>query len=80
MSWKGFFEGIQEFSEEILFAPYNALRTIALDSWWISNIMSWVLAGLGIGAFFYWMIKLAKINARGEEDRTQIAHSFLGDD
>ena len=79
MSWKGFFEGIQYIAEEYLFLPFDALR-LQTDSWWTANIMSWILAVLGFAAFFYWMGQLAKFNASGEEDRTQISHSFLGDD
>jgi hypothetical protein len=80
MSWKGFFEGIQDFSEAVLFAPYDALRTMELDNWWAANMVSWLLALIGFAAFFYWMGQLAKFNARGEEDRSQVAHSFLGED
>ncbi len=80
MSWKGFFEGIQEFTEEIAFAPFNALRSLGIESWWGSNIVSWLFLLSGFVAFFYWMRKLAIINIRGEEDRSQISHSFLGED
>jgi len=79
MSWKGFFEGIQQFSEDILFAPYDWLRETELESWLLSNIMSWIFLAIGFVAFFYWMNQLAKFNASGEEDRTQVSHSFLGD-
>jgi hypothetical protein len=79
MSWKGFFEGIQDFAEAVLFAPYEALRAMELESWWGANIMSWVLAAIGFAAFFYWMGQLLKFNESGEEDRSQVAHSFLGD-
>ena len=33
MTWKGVFEGIQSFAEDVLFLPYNALRTIEIDNW-----------------------------------------------
>ena len=79
MSWKGFFEGIQDFAEAVLFAPYEALRTMELESWWGANMVSWALAAIGFVAFIYWMMQLAKFNANGEEDRSQVAHSFLGD-
>jgi len=79
MSWKGFFEGIQEFAEAVLFAPYEALRSMELESWWGANIMSWVFTVIGFVAFFYWMGQMSKFNASGEEDRSQVSHSFLGD-
>ncbi|NND62121.1 MAG: uracil phosphoribosyltransferase [Flavobacteriaceae bacterium] len=78
MSWKGFFEGIQEFSEDILFAPFEALRFMELDNWWAANVMSWLFLAIGFVAFMYWMRELARINARGEEDRSQTSHSYLG--
>ena len=77
MSWKGFFEGIQSFAESVLFAPYDALR-LGVDNWWLSNIVSWILFAIGIVAFVYWMRQLSIFNASGEEDRSQTAHSFLG--
>jgi len=80
MSWKGFFEGIQEFTEEVAFAPYNALRSIEIESWWGANIVSWMLIAIGFVAFFYWMRQLASFNASGEEDKSQVSHSFLGKD
>ena len=79
MSWKGFFEGIQDFAETVLFAPYEALRTMELESWWGANMMSWALTAIGFVAFFYWMGQLMKFNESGEEDRSQVSHSFLGD-
>ncbi|MBT8255309.1 MAG: uracil phosphoribosyltransferase [Bacteroidia bacterium] len=80
MSWKGFFEGIQDFAEAILFVPYEALRAVELDNWWMANIVSWLFLATAIIAFFYWMKTLAEVNARGEEDRTQVSHSFLGEE
>ena len=78
MSWKGFFEGIQEFSEVVLFAPYEALRSLELETWWGANMVSWVLIAIGFSAFIYWMLQLSKFNASGEEDRDLVAHTFLG--
>ena len=77
MTWKGFFEGIQSLSEDILFAPYDALR-LGVENWWISNIMSWILFAIGFVAFIYWMGQLKKFNDNGEEDKSITAHSYLG--
>ena len=78
MSWRGFFEGIQQITEEVAFAPFNALRSLELENWWAANIMSWVFILIGFVAFFYWMKQLAIFNANEEEDRSQVAHKFLG--
>ena len=77
MTWKGIFEGIQSLSEDILFAPYDALR-LGVDSWWLSNIVSWTLFAIGFVAFIYWMGQLKKFNDNGEEDKSITAHSYLG--
>ena len=72
MSWRGFFEGIQSFFENIAFTPYE------LTNWWGANIMSWLFLLIGFVAFFYWMKQLQIFNQNGEEDRSQVSHSFLG--
>jgi len=76
MSWKGFFEGIQSFFEEVAFAPYNMLRAWELENWWGANIFSWLFILIGFVAFIYWMKQLKAFN--NDEDRSQQAHSFLG--
>lgn len=78
MSWKGFFEGIQDLAEGVLFVPFDALRSMELGNWWGANIMSWLFLLIGFVAFIYWMKQLAIFNANGEEDRTQTSHSYLG--
>lgn len=77
MTWKGFFEGIQSLAEDILFAPFDALR-LGVDNWWVSNIVSWILFAIGVVAFIYWMGQLKKFNDNGEEDKSITSHSFLG--
>ena len=78
MTWKGVFEGIQSIAEDVLFLPYNMLRSIELDNWWLANIVSWTLMLIGFVAFIYWMGQLKKFNDNGEEDKTITSHSFLG--
>ena len=77
MTWKEVFEAIQSFTEDVLFMPYNALRTIELDNWWMANVMSWLLMVIGFVAFIYWMGQLKKFNDSGEEDKTSTSHSYL---
>ena len=72
---RDFFEAIQYLFEEILFIPFNALR--ALDSWWLANVVSWLLIIAGIVAVVYWILQLKKFNESGEEDKSITAHSFL---
>lgn len=79
MTWKGLFEGIQSFTETVLFMPFNALRTMELDNWWMANIMSWLLMTIGFVAFIYWMGQLKKFNDNNEEDKSSTSHSFLGE-
>ena len=78
MTWKGVFEGIQSITENVLFVPYNILRTIELDNWWMANIVSWMLMLIGFVAFLYWMGQLKKFNDNDEEDKSSTSHSFLG--
>ena len=77
MTFKEVFEGIQSVTEDILFAPYDLLRFT--DSWFLSNIVSWILMLIGFVAFIYWMGELKKYNDSNEEDRSQTSHGYLGD-
>jgi hypothetical protein len=75
---KDFFYGIETLFVDYLFAPYDMLREMDMQSWWGSNIVSWLFLAIGFVAFLYWMRKLSDFNASGEEDRTSTSHSFLG--
>ena len=75
---KDFFYGIETLFVDYLFWPYDALRAMEYDSWWVSNVMSWAFLLIGFVAFVYWMRKLSEVNSTGEEDRTSTSHSFLG--
>lgn len=79
MTLKEVFEGIQSISENVLFAPYDALRTLELDSWFGANIMSWIFIVIGFVAFVYWMLELKKYNDNDEEDRTSTSHQYLAE-
>ena len=57
---KDFFYAIQDLFVNVLFAPFDALRALELDSWWAANIVSWVLLLIGCVAFTYWMLQLKK--------------------
>jgi len=80
MSLKGFFEGIQAFAEETLFAPFNALMETELTNWWASNGINWLFMLICCAAIVYWMLQLVDHNKEGEERRDAISHGFLGND
>ncbi len=70
MTWKGFWEGFASIFENVLFIPYDALRSLELDSWWIANFVSWILVLIGAVAFVYWLIKLRDFNENTESTYT----------
>tara|TARA_B100000959_G_C14691679_1_gene504977 strand:+ start:356 stop:586 length:231 start_codon:yes stop_codon:yes gene_type:complete len=75
--WKNFFESIAYLFEEILFIPFNFLREMQLDSWWVANIVSWVFIFSFIIASIYWIRQLKIFDDRGEENKDITSHSFL---
>jgi hypothetical protein len=75
---KEVFESIAYFFEEILLAPFAALRELEGESWWLANSISWVAILILVAALGYWMRQLHIFDQSGEEDRSQTAHSFLG--
>lgn len=70
MTWKGFWEGIASLFENVLFIPYNALRSFQEQSWWGANIISWLLLLIGAVAFIYWMRQLKHFNENTESTYT----------
>ncbi len=75
---KDLFEGIAWLFEEILFLPFNMLRELELDSWFIANILNWLFVIIAFAAFIFWMKQLKRFNDNNEENRDTSAHSFLG--
>jgi len=74
---KDFFYAIQDLFVDVLFVPFDALRSIELDNWWFANIVSWILVIIGIVAFVYWMIQLKGFDEDNEDDMSISAHSYL---
>jgi len=64
---KDFFYAIQDLFVNTLFAPFDALRKLELDSWWLANTVSWILIITGMVAFTYWMLQLKSFNESTEE-------------
>ena len=80
MALTDIYSAIQGFTEDVLFAPFDALRALELESWSGANIMNWIFTLICSVAFVYWMLQLKKFNENEEEDRTSTSHSFLGGD
>jgi len=74
---KDFFYAIQDLFVNVLFAPFDALRSLELENWYASNVMSWLFLVIGLIAFVYWMGQLKKFNDSGEEDKSISSHSYL---
>lgn len=74
---KDLFYGIEDLFVNVLFAPFDALRALELESWFSANIFSWIFMVVGIVAFTYWMLQLKKFNDNNEEDKSISAHSYL---
>lgn len=70
MTWKGLWEGIAAVFEDALFLPYDALRKLELDSWFLANTFSWIFLLIAAAAFVYWCIQLDKYNEDTESHYT----------
>lgn len=74
---KDFFYAIQDLFVDVLFAPFDALRALELESWFAANIVSWIFIIIGFVAFVYWMLQLKKFDNNNEEDKSITSHSYL---
>lgn len=74
---KDFFYAIQDLFVDFLFLPFDVLRNLELENWWIANVLSWIFAVIGLVAFVYWMGQLKKFNDNNEEDKSITSHSYL---
>lgn len=54
------FTAIEFFFTEILFYPYNFIRS--LDNWWIQNLVSFTFISIALIALGYWLNQLMKSN------------------
>ena len=69
------FYAIAALFENVLFIPYDLLRS--MDSWWLSNAVSWLFVLVGLAAGGYWMNELKKYKDANDDDTSNSAHSFL---
>ena len=74
---KEIFYGIENLFVNYFLIPFDILREIGYNNWWLSNIMAWVFTAIGIIAFCYWMVQLKKFDDNEEEDMTITAHDYL---
>lgn len=74
---KTFFEGIQYLFVEILFVPFDAIRTLELSSWWSANIINWAFMIICAAAMIYWIKQLKLHKSNNDEFQDTTAHSFL---
>jgi hypothetical protein len=80
MALRDIFYGIQEFAEDVLFAPFEAMRALELENWTAANAINWFFMLICFLAFVYWMMQLKKFNDNNEEDRSSTSHAYLGGD
>ena len=74
---KDFFNSIGWLFQEVLFLPFDLLRNIQLDSWYLANIVSWSFILIGIAGAAYRIKQLKEFDASGEENNDNTSHSFL---
>ncbi len=74
---KDFFYAIQDLFVDVIFAPFDALRALELESWFGANVISWIFIIVGFVAMVYWMLQLKTSNDNNEEDKSVTAHSYL---
>ena len=66
------FRWIGSLFTDILFLPFNALRTDFAHrdlGWWISNGVNWLFLLVLLGLFYYWMKESKRFLDEGTEDR-----------
>ena len=74
---KEFFGFIEYLFLDLLFIPFDFLRSLELENWWIANSINFVLMITVSLALIYWTIQLIGFSKTGEEDKDPTAHSFL---
>lgn len=77
---RDFFEGIASIFQDFLFLPLDQLREVQDESWWAANALNFFFVLIVLVAFLYWMKQLKKFDENDEEDKSVIAHSYLGKD
>jgi hypothetical protein len=60
-----FFRALGELCSELLFAPYDAIRS--LDGWWVSNTFNALLFIIAFSLLIYWLGQLQKFSKTNTE-------------
>lgn len=74
---KEFFGLIECLFVELLFIPFDFLRSLELKSWVLANGLNATFILIISSLLVYWMLQLVKFDKSGEEDKDPSAHSFL---
>ena len=74
---KDFFYSLGWLFQEVLFLPFDLLRSIQLDNWYIANIVTWTFILIGMVGVAYWLKKLKEFDDNDEENKDITSHSFL---
>ena len=74
---KEFFGIIEYLFVELLFIPFDFLRSLELKSWVLANGLNATFILIISSLLVYWMLQLVKFDKSGEEDKDPSAHSFL---
>jgi hypothetical protein len=74
---KEFFGLIEYLFVDILFIPFDFLRSLELKSWVLANGLNFTFILIIFFLLVYWMTKLSGFDKSGEEDKDPSAHSFL---
>jgi len=61
------FRAIADFCTNVLFVPFDFFRSIALDSWWSSNVFNAILFVIVFGLFLFWLSQLQKFHKTSNE-------------
>lgn len=59
------FKAIGDFFTNVLFTPFNSLRS--MDNWWLQSTISWIFIIITFIAFLYWIGEIRKYKKAGNE-------------
>ena len=59
------FKAIGDFFTNVLFLPFNALRS--MDNWWLQSTISWIFIIITAIATVYWIVEIRKYKKAGNE-------------
>ena len=76
MMVKDFFYSLGWLFQEVLFLPFDLLRSIQLDNWYIANIVTWTFILIGIVGAAYWLKKLKELMTMMKKIKTLLLILF----